>query len=253
MARRPKLPAEELDLIRGLAARASELVRSGGGKFNQASIERKMESLVRSGARREEDAFDRWKAIYARSTRHGQLVGWSILEEGISHGSGRFTFPGLASEAPESRLRPTDPESSPGTYPGSSTKPWDQMSWEERLAKAGRLLWQDQITRRGVLRRLGIVGLTNFFDEVTAGTYDGEGYTPYEEMELLSQGWSFGLITRADGGSQRRLAQRVYVTLGLRPRPMIQLVFADGKSATARLGRLHAFRRWLTWYIPWLA
>jgi hypothetical protein len=101
------------------------------------------------------------------------------------------------------------------------------------------------------LSGLGVEDVERFYHEALAGSYTGRGFRPKEEICLLAEGRSRGLLPQLRAGDRDPLARRVSLGLGLRTRPMLTFVDASGDTVSGRIGRRRAFVAWLKWYLPW--
>lgn len=117
------------------------------------------------------------------------------------------------------------------------------------MALVGRILRDDSIFPWKVLHRLRVVDVERFFNEVDRGTYTGDGCTPQEEIALLVDGRRAGAIPLPDWGEGDHVAKRVYLHIDWPP----YFIFEDGSRVKGILTRRRLARRWLSWFIPWLA
>lgn len=245
MARKTKLPTAVLNLVMGVALRARLESEKESIPTRQPSIEQRMSRIAASGGSKGDDrAVHEWLRLYSRTTRYDQLSEWGLLEKRARRVPG-VEFGALDTRAGETGADETfriERHFESGRVGRYRWKPWNELNRDERFAAIAFLLEQDQLGREYKLRRLGVVGIRQFLNEVSSGTYDGEGYTPYEEMALLGQGHSLGLI-KGEWSDLSQIAKRVSVGMSLRPRPTIVLMFENGAPASRVLGRAHALRR----------
>lgn len=254
MPRPRKVSQRVMDAVLGVAAHANIDVRRRGGAPTQMAIEKAMRAFVRGrGSQEDQKAVDMWFDTYKRSTRYGQLSSWRILEpiraqaSQPSHAASDSTYIPRADETID--LNPPSPADGAGQVRWG---PWQAMDRDKRRAFAGFLLEQEELLGSHVLGRLGMVGISRFFDAVEGRSYDGLGYTPQAEIALFAQATAYGVL-RLETEDEMRLARRVYLTWKGWTRGGFALVFWDGSSASAGLGRRRAFVRLLAWFIPWLA
>lgn len=284
MARPLKMPPEELDQIRGLAARAVDRVDPVAGRVGQRALEDAMERLVVGTGGTGELVFRRWAKVYRRSSRYSQLAEWRFLDVGVPELAAAEPATGVAAigEAPsylprssgepqvsrgpiraEDSVAPgavgleasnrdagRSPAASSGrTSPRFTRALWADLSEPERMALVGRILRDDSIFPWKVLHRLRVVDVERFFNEVDRGTYTGDGCTPQEEIALLVDGRRAGAIPLPDWGEGDHVAKRVYLHIDWPP----YFIFEDGSRVKGILTRRRLARRWLSWFIPWLA
>lgn len=254
MPRPRKISETVAEVVIGVAAHASIEVRKRGRAPTQGTIERAMRNYARDhGSRDHQKAVELWFEIYRRSSRYVQLSRWQYVEPVRARPAGTAG----------ARTQPRDPVSTHKTLPplptllaeeGSQGRwtTWQTMDPDRRKAFIGFVLEQEQLAGGCVLRRLGPVGISRFYDSVISGNYTGVGYGPHAEIALFAQARSRGVLelTTAD---EMRLARRVYLTWKGWRSGGLALVFWDGSSAPRALGRLRACRRVLSWAVPLLA
>ncbi len=254
MSRRPNLNPQVQRLVTGVAVQTTRELRRVGQAPQQRTVEAALNrALLRGLGREEEAAVTAWLA-QSRSTRWHQLRDWGITEPGprALPTSDSHDAPQIEREAPYPSRQSIGAGESDVDESRRRWQPWGEMDRDQRLAFAGFLLEQDQLSHSRNLQRLGVPGVSRFFDAVRAGSYDGMGYTPQAEIQLFAQGRAWGVLLLKDG-EEARLARRVYLTWKGWTRGGLALVFWDGSSATAVLGRRRAFTRMLSWFIPQLA
>jgi hypothetical protein len=253
MGRRTKFPAEALERVQGVAWQASKELAREGRPVTEKALKRRMGRLATGGGSSErQDIVNHWLGGYSRTTQREQLIQWGFLDP-----VARGTHHRRASAAvPSASLVTPDETSGVFAFYGrlASTsrggRSWLEIESEGRLAFASEVLRIDHLSGNPRLGRMSPVGLQGLLDSMTVGTYRGDGLTPQQEIALLTYARAYGVIpwpNWSEGGDT--LACRVSLSLGW----PLYFRLESGLPARDRFSRVSSVRRWLTWFIPWLA